>query len=131
MQTPRPMVVHIVNIDLKADGVRFLVTPGGGASEMEMKARRTTKFIKEFDLQLAVNAGFFYPFYSKGLWFYYPKENDPTNVCGLAISQGEKYSAEEENFNSLYISRDNQVSIGQPLEDSFNVVSGHNIFTER
>lgn len=95
--SPRPLMVHIVEVDLSAPGVDFLVTPGDKSSEMELFASTTSAFLRRFDLQMAINGSFFEPFYSKNFtpWGYYPHSGDPINVNGLAISNSEMYSESE------------------------------------
>jgi hypothetical protein len=127
-QSPRPIIVHIVTIDLNAPGISFLVTPSALMRDREFSAKTTSQFLQEFDVQLAINAGFFEPFYAKGPFWYYPHVGDPVNVYGVSISQGTEYSQEEPGYNALYISHDNHISIGQPLESSYNAVAGYSIF---
>ncbi len=91
--TPRPMMIHIVTVDLKAPGIRVLVTPGRATSDnTDIEARTTSEFVKEFKLQLAVNASFFHPFREKTPWDYFPKSGDRVNILGQAISNGSSYS---------------------------------------
>jgi hypothetical protein len=42
-QSPRPMVVHVVTVDLRTDGIRFLVTPGNPKEAQPLKASTTCK----------------------------------------------------------------------------------------
>ena len=58
---PRPIVIHIVTIDLTAPEVRAFVTPGMATDNTEINARTTSEFLGEFKLKLAINANFFYP----------------------------------------------------------------------
>jgi hypothetical protein len=125
--SPRPNVIHIVTIDLDAAGIEFLVTPGEPIDGRQLPARTTSQFLKEFGVQIAINGSFFYPFYSRFLR-YYPHAGEPVDVYGLAISQGKQYSPPEPGYNTLYISRDNRVSIAQPLENPYNALSGFWIF---
>jgi hypothetical protein len=91
--TPRPMMIHIVTIDLRAPGVKVLVTPGRATPDnTEIQARTTSEFVREFKLQLAVNASFFHPFREKTPWNYFPKSGERINVLGQAISNGSSYS---------------------------------------
>ena len=104
--TPRPLMIHIVTIDLKAPGVKLLVTPGTPAPEKrkvptEINARTTSEFLKEFKLQLAINASFFYPFREVTPWDYYPRRGDRANVVGQAISNGASYSSHESDWPVL------------------------------
>jgi hypothetical protein len=91
--TPRPLMVHIVEINLQAPGIGFLVTPGDSSKGMEVTARTTSEFLEEFDLQIAINGSFSVPFRAGSfLWDYYPHSGEPVDVTGLAISNGETYS---------------------------------------
>ena len=90
---PRPIMIHVVTIDLSTAGMKVLVTPRISTSpDMKIPARTTSEFVNEFDLQLAINANFFSPFYEKTPWDFYPKSGDLVNVVGLAISNGDDYS---------------------------------------
>ena len=49
--TPRPYLLHIVTIDLTAPGIGVFVTPGKPTpDDREIRARTTSKFVKEFKL---------------------------------------------------------------------------------
>lgn len=92
----RPHIVHIIDIDLTAAGLRPLVTPiapGANTKKYGVKSRRalaqtTSQFLQAHDLQLAVNANFFSPFKEVTLWNYYPRPQQPVNLGGLSISNG-------------------------------------------
>ena len=43
-QTPRPLMVHFVTVDLTAPGIRVLVTPGGEVDKMELNVIPLTVF---------------------------------------------------------------------------------------
>lgn len=58
---PRPMIVHVLTIDTKEKGIEFLVTPPDTKGETPLKARTTSQFLKEFNLQIAINGGGFSP----------------------------------------------------------------------
>lgn len=91
--TPRPLMIHIVEVDLLAPGIGFLVTPGDSMGGMDVRARTTSAFASEFGVQVAINASFSKPFRAGVfLWDYYPHSGDPVDVTGLAISNGETYS---------------------------------------
>ncbi len=100
--TPRKLVIHLVEIDLTAPGIRILVTPGDSSCGMETCAMTTGEFLKKNDLQLAINGSFFTPF-SVGttFWNYYPHTNDPTDIYGLAISNGNPYSADASGYAKI------------------------------
>lgn len=110
--TPRPAMLHIVTIDLKTPGIKPLVTPGLlKPSDRETSARKTSDFLKEFKLQLAINASYFHPFYEKSPWDYNPHSGDPSYPLGEAISNGYRYSPPEPNRPVLCFSPQNRVQI--------------------
>lgn len=95
--TPRPLMAHIVEIDLRAPGVGFLVTPEDDSQGLEVRARTTSEFLEEFGLQIAINGSFFVPFRAGSfLWDFYPHSGEPVDVTGLTISNGEMYSDYDE-----------------------------------
>jgi hypothetical protein len=83
-QSPRPLVIHVIQIDLHTPGLSFLVTPGEPTQGHELRARTVGEFLDEFHLQVAINGDFFQPFRSNSLWDYYPHSGDPIDVAGLA-----------------------------------------------
>lgn len=104
LNSPRPLMLHVVEVDLSAPGIDFLVTPGDETNELaEMTARTTGAFVEEFGLQVAINGSFFNPFHASTPWDYYPKSGDPVNARGLAISNGETYSTDFARFPTLCI----------------------------
>jgi Phosphodiester glycosidase len=90
LTTPRPMMVHIVTLELKTPDLRPFVTPSIAATASvgpsHTLAQTTSSFMKTFGLQLAVNGNFFYPFHEKTPWDYYPHKGDEVSVIGTAIS---------------------------------------------
>ena len=42
-QSPRPMVIHLVQVDLRAEGISLLVTPGDPKAELPLFARTTSQ----------------------------------------------------------------------------------------
>ena len=112
---PRPLMIHIIEIELSVQNIGFLVTPGDKASSMDLFAASTSEFLSKFDLQVAINGSFFKPFHSRDFTIgdYYPHSGDPVDVRGLAISNGEVYSADEGSYPKVCISgRDVRISEG-------------------
>ncbi|MBE9139205.1 phosphodiester glycosidase family protein [Nodosilinea sp. LEGE 07088] len=110
-EQPWPQVVHIVTIDLET-GVEVLASPGTAADDdFETTAQTTSKFLTQNNLDLAVNANFFFPFEEKTPWNFYPRRGDRTNVLGTAIANGEVYSAPEADWPALCFSADNRAQI--------------------
>jgi exopolysaccharide biosynthesis protein len=107
--SPRPLHMHVAQIDLTAPGIRFKVSPPGGSREV---VRQTTlEYLKAEGAQLAINAHFFLPF---------PSSDREAWVIGLGASEGRVYSAfetPEQNFAlvtdapALNIDAENHASI--------------------
>jgi hypothetical protein len=126
-RTPRPLVIHVVEVDLDAPGIGFLVTPGEPTRGEQMRARTTSQFLDEFDLQVAVNGDFFKPWRDISLVDYYPHVGDPVHVLGFASSRGEVYSRGDPKYPTLYISEDGQAGFDEPAGAVFNAISGNYI----
>jgi hypothetical protein len=82
--TPRPLSMHIVEIDLKAPGVRFLVTPQRGP--LDTIKETTRQFLAQQHAQIAVNAHYFEP------WPAPSPDPGAADLVGLAASNGHVYS---------------------------------------
>ncbi|MDZ7958881.1 MAG: phosphodiester glycosidase family protein [Aulosira sp. DedQUE10] len=124
---PRPVMIHIVTIDLTAPGVKPLVTPGLPAKGRKTNARTTSEFLGEFKLQLVVNASYFHHFYEKTPWDYYPHSGDPSYPLGEVISNGSRYSNPESNRAVVCFSKNNLAQIfasGKCPKDTFQGVAG-------
>ena len=81
---PRPLHMHVVQIDLAAPGLRFKLSPSSGSREA---VRQTTlDFLKQEGAQVAINAHFFLPF---------PSTDTDAWLIGIAASDGRVYSAFE------------------------------------
>lgn len=110
--TPRPFMLHIVTVDLTAPGVKVLVTPGKQTPDKtEVNARTATEFLREFNLQLAINGSFFYPFREVSPWNYYPKSGEGVNVVGEAIANGLIYSQPDYDWPVLCFDAQNRTQI--------------------
>ncbi len=110
---PRPVMLHIVTVDLTAPGLKVLVTPGtpSNNNEQEIQARTTSEFLLDFQLQLAVNASFFHPFAENTPWNYYPRSGDPVGAVGQAIANGVMYSDPLPNWSVFCVSAQQQARI--------------------
>ncbi len=126
-QTPRPMMIHIITIDLTTETIDLLVTPGDDSGGREIPARTTSEFLTEFGLAIAINANFFRPFQSQDPNYYYPYRGDPVDVLGLAISDQIEYSPPQTDFSVLCIFDERQVEINEvdcPSETTQAVAGG-------
>lgn len=120
---PRPVAMHIVQVDLSASGVRFRLSPSGGTREA---IRETTlQFLEKQRAQIAVNAHFFLPF---------PSEDADASLVGLAASDGKFYSTCElpeqsyaivANAPAIHIDDRNRARIvGCDVESPRTLISG-------
>ena len=104
-QQPRPIMIHIVEIDLTADGIQFTGTIGDLSlnPDYEFTGKTTGDFLQEVNGQLAINGGFFNPFHAKTIWDYYPKAGEPVDVDGLSMANGIQYSPVRNRWPALCI----------------------------
>lgn len=110
--TPQPVMMHTVTVDLTAPGIGVFVTPGTATPDLtETNARTPSEFLTEFNLQLAVNANFFYPFKEKTFWDFYPYSGDRVNAVGQAISNGTVYSDDNTYWAALCFDRRHRAHI--------------------
>lgn len=123
--SPRPIVIHIIFIKLNAPGIKFLVTPPRDADlELPLEARTTSKFVKSFEVQLAVNGDGFDPWYSLGILGYSPKTGEMVAPSGLAVSNGEQYSEALLGAPVLNLGNGNNASINLSVDRYYNAISG-------
>jgi hypothetical protein len=93
--SPRAVHMHIVQIDLKAPGLRFKLSPPAGGREV---VRQTTlEYLAQEGAQVAINAHFFLPF---------PSSDREAWLVGVAASEGRVYSAFEAPDQSFALVRD-------------------------
>ena len=124
---PRPMIAHVLTIDTKEKGIEFLVTPPDSEGETPLKARTTSQFLEEFDLQIAINGGGFSPWWSNSPADYYPHVGDPIAPAGLTASNGAVYWTGDEVEGvppALFISRRNGLSFNNQPNRVHSAISG-------
>ncbi len=129
--TARPVIAHIINIDLSVPGVKVLVTPPQAIDKNNTRAQTTSQFLQKFKLKLAVNANYFHPFREKTPWDYYPHDGDITYSIEQAISNGKHYSKADANWGVLCISPNNRAQIldtGDCPKNTFQGVAGKDVF---
>ena len=130
-QSPRPMVIHVVQVDLRAEGISLLVTPGDPKAELPLAARTTSQFLEDFDLQLAVNGDGFTPWRSNGPLDIYPRRGDRVAPIGLAAAQGVQYSDFTDAEPVLYLGRNNRAQFNNPGGKIYNAISGNLMLVAR
>ena len=126
---PRPMIAHVLTIDTKARGIRFLVTPADTEGETPLKARTTSRFLEEFGVQVAVNGDVFSPWWSRSVADYYPRAGDPVAPFGFSASNGDVYWDGENDGDigvepTLYINRRNALSFNNRPNNVHSAISG-------
>lgn len=125
--SPRPILIHVVIIDLQENGVRILVTPGDSKADLPLTGRKTSEFLHDFGVQVAINGDGFTPWHSNTFLDFYPHEGDPIDVIGFAASNGTVYSQDTDNEPVLYFSRTNQARFNSPIGNNYNAISGNTL----
>src|SRR5262245_35059372 len=98
---PRQVDMWIVEIDPKAPGVSFLVTPSNGELMGDTTPVTTREFVTKVGAQLGVNGSFF-KFAGKGQY----------DVSGLSVSKGNVYSTFNPGYvDAINISRDGVATV--------------------
>lgn len=135
LDSPRPVMLHIVTIDLKTSGLGIQVTPGNPTPDnREVTATTTTEFLSKFNLQLAVNANFFFPFRENTPWDYYPRSGDRVNAVGVAIANGQVYSPPHADWPALCFSAQSTAQIrsnGTCPPETTHAVAGSTVLVAR
>jgi len=114
---PRPLIIHVVEIDLTAEGISFLATPGNGDPNgdepgdpnNETTRQTTLNFLKTSGAQLAINATFF------GMGTL-----DTDNI-GLVVSNGEHVSPFRGDWPAINIDPDNRPTIVWGEDDTYDL----------
>jgi len=131
--TPRKIVTHALIIDKStAQGLQFLVTPPLRPSGPPLCTRKTSQFLDEHNLQIAINGdGFFYtdPATYPPAEFC-PNGGDPLWPLGFAASRGTVYNKKLPGRPILYINQNNAITFDQPQGTVFNAISGDRILVK-
>jgi hypothetical protein len=130
-RSARPVVVHVITVDLGAPGIGSLVTPPEPFAGRDLRARTTSMFLRTFRVQVAINGSFFQPWQSNGPFDYYPHAGDPVDVVGLTLSEGRAYGAAMPSYPTLSLTKDNRAAIGPPLHQAWNALSGGPMLVDR
>ena len=132
MQTPRKMVAHVLAVDMRAGGLKCLVTPPSDDSGL-LCTRKTSKYLEEFSLQFAVNGdGFSYldqDTYDPQQ--YCPNGGEPVKVNSYAASRGKVYSQQWAGRPIMYLNKSNEVTFNEPKGAVYNAVSGDRMLVEK
>ena len=113
--SPRQVDMWVVEIDMRAPGVSFLVTPSNGDLIGDTTPETTRTFVTRVGAQLGVNGSFF-SMAAKGA-----KSKGQYNVSGLSVSKGDAYSPFARGFvDAINISRDNVATIIRGTDTGIN-----------
>jgi Phosphodiester glycosidase len=124
---PHSMVAHILVIDKKDKKPQFMVTPPDDVDGGVLKARTTSQFLEEFDVQIAINGDGFFPWWSRSPADYYPHVGDPVTPNGFSTAYGDRYADGLQDIRpepTLYISRRNELTFNNPPNKIFHALSG-------
>ena len=123
--SPQRMVIHVIKIDLRADGIRLLVTPGDPDAELPLKARTTSQFLNNFDVQVAINGDGFEPWHSRTILDYYPHVGERVGPIGFAASEEITYPQDTDKEPTLYLAINNGARFNAPTSKIYNAISGN------
>jgi hypothetical protein len=125
-QEPRLMVIHVVTIDLKANGIKTVVTAGDPDESHPLEAETTSDFLKDSGLQLAINGDAFTPWYDMG-FVSSPNDGDRVTPLGFAASRGVAYSEDTDEQPTLYLYQNNKASMNVLNGKIYNAISGYEL----
>lgn len=134
--TPRPLMVHIVTIDLTAPGIKVLVTPGKATpkNDKDIDARTTSEFVRKFKVQLAINGSYFYPFHERMPWDYFPHPGNRVTITGQAMSNNSMYSQPAQGWSVLCFNAKHRAQImgsGECPKGTVNAIAGKDVLIDR
>ncbi len=137
---PRPVIRHVVTIDLLSAGIEPLVTPPqhnlpptqtySGELQYPLPAQTTREFLKSYGVQLGVNANYFSAFWEHTVWDFFPHRGDPVFVSGEAIGNGDRYGTPRNYRPALCFRASKTASIarhGTCPDDTTQAVSGRDM----
>lgn len=120
---PRPLVVHVAEIDLQAPGIEVITTPPENPRSARLissrsraypfKAQTTSEFLRATGTQLAINGSFFFPFHAETPWDYYPHSGEPVAIVGQSIFNGAPVSPPKRNWGVLCIGSERRATIAR------------------
>jgi hypothetical protein len=125
-QEPRLMVIHVVTVDLKANGIKTMVTAGDPEQSRPLEAETTSDFLQDSGLQLAINGDAFTPWYDMG-FVSAPNDGDRVTPLGFAASLGTAYSEDTDEQPTLYLYPNNKASMNVLNGRIYNAISGYEL----
>lgn len=123
LEEPRPLQLHVLTIDLGAEGVSVCTNVDNGELPEETQGLRTSSFLLKKGCQAAINGAPFWP--GRG------EENLGQNVVGLTVSDGELVSpVDQDKPRSALVFRNTVATIETPpidLADIDHAVGGFGV----
>ena len=131
--SPRTVISHILEIDTRtAEALRFLVTPPLRDTVPQLCTRKTSEFLDQNDMQIAVNGdGYFYLDPTTYPPQAYCSSGDPIRLMGFAASRGKVYSPAAPGHPILYINQRNEITIDAPKGKVYNAISGDRMLVSK
>ena len=121
---PRIQKVNCLRIDLNNPYIRILTTPDNGDDPLETNGVKTSKFLTDSNLKVAVNGGSFSP------WDPYSNPEEPKDVRGYQVSNGTLVSAEDQDIDAIVFRANNDAEIMHHADIPTNGLSyAHNAIT--
>ncbi|MDJ0752058.1 MAG: phosphodiester glycosidase family protein [Ardenticatenaceae bacterium] len=129
LSDPRPLMAHMVEIDLETAEGDLLVTPGDPGDPYEISARTTSEFAAEFGASVAINGSFFAPIRGRTPLYFYPRSGDRVDILGQAVSDGVVYSDYQEAWSGVCINGRRVNMVIGPCEGTFEqILSASTVF---
>lgn len=125
---PRPIAVHIVEIDLRTPGLELV--PSANSERGCLRAATTSGFVREQGVHFAINTQFFFP--CPGM--DHPESltvGQPLRPVGVYAVNGEPVVERAWLGNTIFIAEDGSVSLFERPEQIHHAISGrHRLVTE-
>ena len=122
---PRPIVGHIVRIDLEKHN-RFVLTPPVQTAEgLKYPAGTTTQALRAMDADLTINGSYLLPAHDNGLLDYAPHEGDVVEVIGTVVRDGQSFGIDKKNWPAICVDGSGGVRIGEIDDTTQLALSGN------
>jgi Phosphodiester glycosidase len=124
--TPRPVMLHIVTVDLKQNENSIVISRGEGNGYF--RAENNCSFVERTKAAIAINGGLFTPFYVSNPLSFFPKTGDRVEAQGQVISGGIHFSEPKDGWPVLCFAEDKKASIARFAcpENTYNAMPGIN-----
>lgn len=107
---PKPRIDHIIEVRLDTPGVEVVVSDALPVKGFETEVSRTTEYLAQAGVQVAVNGAFYYPF-KTGTFSHSPAAGQGAKVIGSWTHKGVLLSKPQAGFHVLAIDNSGRLSI--------------------